>query len=431
MKWGEVHMLVEFKVTNFRSFKNETVLSMKANTRADDNEYFDFNTFETPVAISSNENRLIKSATIYGPNASGKSNVLKAIKYMRDAVMLSGAFDVMEHNEPFAFLSNNNANTKFEISFIEKEVYYEYYFSLKNNVIVEEKLYKKIERKTLVFERITDSIKISGVNAAIENIINVNKTVLFLTQAKSYSFGNASTDITNAFNWFSKLLIVFEEHRNLLTIYENKKYINQALDILKMADIGIEDFHVYKEKIEPVNSMSGKSFNIPYPTQILKENDSLNTIDIETYFNVYDENGNVSDRKPVFLLKDTGFHSEGTKRLLMYLGWILKALAEGDVILIDEIDSKLHFLLADYILRCFNSISKNLYNAQIICTAHNLLLMDGDIRRDEIYFTSKNVNGETILKSLAKFKGVLKKDLFSKNYLLGFYTELPNMREDF
>lgn len=424
-------MLVEFKVTNFRSFRNETILSMKANTRTDDNEYFDFNTFEVPLNISSNENRLIKTVTIYGTNASGKSNVLKAIKYMKDAVMLSATFDVIKNNEPFAFISPNNENTKFEISFIKNKVYYEYSFAIKDNVIVEEKLFKKNERKTMVFERTTNTIKISGVTATIENIINVNKTALFLTQAKSFSFGNPSVDITNAFEWFSKLIIVFEENSNLLTIYENEKYINQALDILKMADIGIEDFNVYKEKIEPINSSSGKSFNLSYPAQILKENDSFNTIDIETYFNVYDEHGNICGRKPIFLLKDTGFHSEGTKRLLMYLGWILKTLSEGHVILIDEIDSKLHFLLADYILRCFNSISKNLYDAQLICTAHNLLLMDGDIRRDEIYFTSKNKNGETILKSLAKFKGVLKKDLFSKNYLLGFYTELPNMKEDF
>lgn len=415
-------MLVEFKFSNFRSFKDETVLSMKANTRVDDDEYFEFNTFEVPSNLLPNENRLIKTATIYGPNASGKSNVLKALKYVKDVVLFSSAIDITKHNEPFAFLSSNDESSNFEISFIENDAYYEYFFSIKGGVIAEERLLKRVERKTLVFERKGDSLKISGVNSAVKNIINLNPTILFLTQAKSYSFGGASTDIAKAFNWFTKLIVVFEENKNLLTIYEDKKYIDRALDILKMADIGIEDFNVYKEKIDKPSE---------YSTEILKENDGYNSLDIETYFNVYDENGNIVGEKPIFLLKDAGFHSEGTKRLLMYLGWILKALDEGDVILIDELDSKMYFLLADYILRSFNSISKNLYNAQLISTAHNLLLMDGDIRRDEIYFTSKKKNGETILKSLAKFKGVLKKDLFSKNYLLGFYTELPNMKEDF
>ncbi len=415
-------MLVEFKFSNFRSFRDETVLSMKANTRADDDEYFEFNTFEVPSNLLPNENRLVKTATIYGPNASGKSNVLKALKYVKDVVLFSSAIDITKHNEPFAFLSSNDESSNFEISFIEKDIYYEYFFSIKEGEIVEERLFKRVERKTLVFERKENSLKVSGVNSAVKNIINLNPTILFLTQAKSYSLGGASLDIANVFNWFTKLIVVFEENKNLLTIYEDKKYIDRALDILKMADIGIEDFDVYKEKADKP---------LEYSTQILKENDGYNSLDIETYFNVYDKNGNIVGEKPIFLLKDAGFHSEGTKRLLMYLGWILKALDEGDVILIDELDSKMYFLLADYILRSFNSISKNIYNAQLISTAHNLLLMDGDIRRDEIYFTSKKKNGKTILKSLAKFKGVLKKDLFSKNYLLGFYTELPNMKEDF
>ncbi len=424
-------MLVEFKVTNFRSFKEETVLSMKASTRVDDNEFFELNTFEVLDNILPNENRLVKTATIYGTNASGKSNVIKAIKYMRDAVMLSGALDVLKHNEPFAFISPNNKETVFEMSFIENNIYYEYSFRIKDNIITNEKLYKRIERKTLVFERTNESVKIAGITAAVGNIIKVNPTILFLSQAKSYSLGSTSIDFNNAFNWFSKLIIVFEENRNLLTIYDNQKYITQALDILKMADIGIENFNVHKEKIESGNPSTIPTIDLSNPAQIMKENNVYNTIDIETYFNVYNELGEISGKKEVYLLKDIGFHSEGTKRLLMYLGWILKALNEGNVILIDEIDSKLHFLIADYILRSFNSISKNWYNAQLICTAHNLLLMDGDIRRDEIYFTSKMPNGETMLKCLAKFKGVLKKNLFSKNYLLGFYTELPNMKEEF
>ncbi len=421
-------MLIKFIVKNFRSFKDETELSMIASTRTDDNEFKELNTFEVDENLLPKENTLVKTATIYGPNASGKSNVLKALKYMKEAVIFSTALDIFNHNEPFAF-TNEILPTSFEIEFIKNNIFYNYSFSILNGNVLFEKLSKRVERLTTVFERNGNEIKISGASSTLKSLINILPNVLFLSQAKNYFLGNISNDIMNSLNWFSDLIVVFEEKQNLLTIYENPKYMNQALEILKMADIGIEDFKVYKEKIEP-DSSNVKIIDLSSPTQILKENETYNKIDIETKFNIFDNKGNVTDTKTVYLLKDIGFHSEGTKRLLMYLGWILKALDEGKVILIDELDSKLHFLIADYILKMFNSISKNLHNAQLISTAHNLLLMDGDIRRDEIMFVSKNYEGASYLKALSDYKGVLKKSLFSKNYLLGFYTELPNMRGD-
>ena len=130
------------------------------------------------------------------------------------------------------------------------------------------------------------------------------------------------------------------------------------------------------------------------------------------------------------LFKNRGFNSEGTERLLLYMGWILAALDNGYVLLIDEIDAKLHFLVTDYIIELFNSIDSNPNNAQLICTAHNIMLMDEDLRRDQIYFTSKNQYGESILTALSDYKNVRKSDLFSKKYLAGFYTKLPDMKHD-
>lgn len=108
---------------------------------------------------------------------------------------------------------------------------------------------------------------------------------------------------------------------------------------------------------------------------------------------------------------------------------MLAALDQGRVILIDEIDAKLHFLVADYLLKLFNSIDKNPKNAQLICTAHNVMLMDEDLRRDQIYFTSKDSVGESTLVSLSDYPNVRKNDLFSKKYLAGFYAQLPDMTE--
>ena len=163
--------------------------------------------------------------------------------------------------------------------------------------------------------------------------------------------------------------------------------------------------------------------------QLKQENENMYNIDLDTKFDVYNSKNKKVGERNVMLYKDKGFHSEGTTRLLCYLGWILAALDKGRVIFIDEIDSKLHFLVADYLIKMFNSIDKNTNNAQLICTAHNVMLMDEDLRRDQIYFISKNKYGVSELVSLADFKGVRKNDLFSKKYLAGFYSDLPNMNK--
>lgn len=152
---------------------------------------------------------------------------------------------------------------------------------------------------------------------------------------------------------------------------------------------------------------------------------------MQTDFDVYDEETKQPiAKKSIMLFKDRGFNSEGTERLLCYLGWMLAALDQGRVILIDEIDSKLHFLVADYLIKLFNSIDNNPKNAQLICTAHNVMLMDEDLRRDQIYFTSKDQYGESSLVALSDYKNVRKENLFSKRYLAGFYSKLPDMTRE-
>ena len=150
-----------------------------------------------------------------------------------------------------------------------------------------------------------------------------------------------------------------------------------------------------------------------------------------TKFDIYDvATKEVVSQKDIMLFKDRGFNSEGTERLLCYLGWMLAALDKGRVIFIDEIDAKLHFLVADYLIGLFNSIDNNFKNAQLVCTAHNVMLMDEDLRRDQIYFTSKDEYGESKLVALSDYKNVRKENLFSKRYLAGFYSKLPDMTRD-
>lgn len=429
-------MLINFRFENCRSFYYETNLSMQATA---DSTLSEINTFTVNEKVmDKGDNELLKSAVIFGGNASGKSNIMKAFTYMVNVVRLSSAqIPIVAGNEQFAFQADANQKPSlFEVEFIQNGIYYKYGFELAGGAVCHEWLYKREERLVKVFERTNGNIEIMGLPDQVINLIKIPAATLFV------SIGNHFNLVINRYLndvivWFSNNLIVFENMANSLDIYtmKNGKYKEQALDILKRADIGISDFEVVKDKIATVETQNDiLSLNTQMQInpaliagQIKAENESVYHIDVETDFDVYGENNEVVGRKPVMLFKENGFNSEGTVRLFCYLGWILAALDQGRTIFIDEIDAKLYFLVADYIIGLFNSIEHNPKNAQLICTAHNVMLMDEGLRRDQIYFTSKDKYGKSSLVSLSDYNGVRKNDLFSKRYLAGFYASLPDL----
>ena len=429
-------MLVNFRFKNFKSFYNENNLSLQATK---DNELEEINTFNVNETLfnKTEQHELLKSAIIFGSNASGKSNVIKGITYMYNAIRLSSAqqIDVIKNNETFAFYENaNNEISLYEVEIIQNNNLYKYGFTILQGKIEKEWLYKRNERTTIVFEREKNKLKITG-NELIQSLINIPETTLFLSIGSNFNL-SISNYLKDVLDWFNNIIIVFENNANSLDIYsvENQKYKNLAIEILKKADIGIQKMTVVKDKIASLQDLNSVlAFNMQFQSnpnkygQLKQENENMYNIDLDTQFNVYNNKNEKIATKDIMLFKDRGFHSEGTIRLLCYLGYILAALDKGKIIFIDEIDSKLHFLVTDYLLKMFNSIDKNPNNSQLICTAHNIMLMDDDLRRDQIYFTSKDEYGVSSLISLADYKGVRKKDLFSKKYLAGFYLKLPNL----
>ena len=429
-------MLVNFRFKNFKSFYNENNLSLQATK---DNELEEINTFNVNKTLfnKTEQPELLKSAIIFGSNASGKSNVIKGITYMYNAIRLSSAqqIDVIKNNETFAFYENaNNEISLYEVEIIQNNNLYKYGFTILQGKIEKEWLYKRSERTTIVFEREKNKLKLTG-NELIQSLINIPETTLFLSIGSNFNL-SISNYLKDVLDWFNNIIIVFENNANSLDIYsvENQKYKKLAIEILKKADIGIKNMTVVKDKIASLQDLNSVlAFNMQFQSnpnkygQLKQENENMYNIDLDTQFNVYNNKNEKIATKDIMLFKDKGFHSEGTIRLLCYLGYILAALDKGKIIFIDEIDSKLHFLVADYLLKMFNSIDKNPNNSQLICTAHNIMLMDDDLRRDQIYFTSKDEYGVSSLVSLADYKGVRKNDLFSKKYLAGFYLKLPNL----
>lgn len=428
-------MLVNFLFKNCRSFYQENIFSMQA---VKDTELREINTFSVDSKLMpKDENEFIKSAVIFGGNASGKSNVLKALAYMKNVLLMSASqFPIVATNETFAFYENaQNEESTYEVEIIQNATYYKYGFTLLKGGVKSEWLERRKERLTPVFKRIDNELEIIGLSKQATRLINISEKTLFLSVGNNFHLDIAPY-LNDVMQWFQNLLIVFENDANILDIYtmENGKYKEQALKILKLADIGIQDIRVKKDKVanmanfnDILNFNAQMQINPASFGQLKQEEKNLYNIDLETFFDVYDKKGKVKGKKDILLYKNAGFNSEGTARLLCYLGWILAALDQGRVIVIDEIDAKLHFLVADYIIKLFNSIDTNPKNAQLICTAHNVMLMDEDLRRDQIYFTSKDKYGESSLVSLSDYKNVRKTDLFSKRYLAGFYAKLPDM----
>ncbi len=430
-------MLINFRFKNCRSFYDEANLSMQATI---DKTRSELNTFSVNEgSLRKNDSELLKSVVVFGGNASGKSNIIKAFAYMVNVVRLSSAqLPIVPANEYYAFNTEAyKTPSLYEVEIIQNGIYYKYGFELLQGKVSREWLYKREERLIKVFDRNGSKLEIMSVSSQAINLIKIPEATLFLSSGNIFNLP-INRFLSDVMVWFANVLIVFENTANSLDIYtmENGKYKEKALEILKRADIGIADFSVIKDKVANVtNPQDVLNLNTQLQInpasllsgQIKAENENLYHIDVRTDFSIYDNDNNVVGTKNVMLFKENGFNSEGTVRLLCYMGWILAALDQGRTIFIDEIDSKLHFLVADYIIGMFNSIEDNPKNSQLICTAHNVLLMDDGMRRDQIYFTSKDRQGKSTLVSLADFNGVRKNDLFSKRYLAGFYASLPDL----
>ena len=253
-----------------------------------------------------------------------------------------------------------------------------------------------------IFERQKDNLDIESLKLKEIQMIKVPDNTLFLSIGNNFNL-KINEYLKDVLSFFSNLFVVFENNSNSFDIYslENGKYKEQALEILKKADIGIHDF------------------------SIVKENDSIKDIKID--YEIFDDEENIIGIKSSLLLGDMGFASTGTLRLFQILGFILSSLEQGKTIFIDDIDLNISNLMVDYLIHLFNSIKHNSKNAQLICTAENAFIMDQGLRRDQIYFTSKDILGKSSLISLAEYKGVRKNDLYSKRYLAGFYASIPNI----
>lgn len=429
-------MLIEFSVGNYRSFKDPVTLSMVAADISSKPEELDTNNrFQVTADVY-----LLTSAAIYGANASGKSNLIKALNFMRTFVLASSReTQTMDriNVDPF-MLSTATADQPsfFEIVFRVDEIQYRYGFEVtKQRVIGEWLYYLSSSRESTLFTRDKDDIQVSTrhFREGKELEEHTRDNALFLSVVAQFN-GKVATKLLK---WFGRLIIStgIQDHDFGFAVlrYEDSSYRDVIEQFIKRLDVGIAGFMFAKT---PVRSPE----NTPnFPPEIAEKwlafVDALRNsdkgaehfnIEIKTLHQRFDAEGQAKDYVPFELDQE----SDGTQRLFAFAEPILHALDKGCVLVIDEIDARIHPNLVIELLRLFNSPTTNPNHAQIIFTTHNTNLLSSQLlRRDQVWFIEKTRQGTSDLYSLVEYrtdgKRVRNDASFEKNYIEGRYGAIP------
>jgi len=433
-------MLKRFTIENFSSFKEENSLDFTAGRTESKQEHcFDFKKV-----------KILKSAVIYGANASGKSNLFKAIDYGKEIVLNN--LDNVDTYKKYFRLDNDSLNkaTKFEFEIEINNKFFSYGFSsiLHKKEITEEWLYEigKISPE-LIFERNNNIIEPGKLlkNKDIKHRFTIytedmknQSNKLFLSEIANKELEIKEVKIINEiYNWFEeKLIIIYPDtqYEELGTLRNNSSLTKTFKKYLSEFDTGVVDISSIEEDFE--NSLK----NIPdsLKKQIIKDitkNDVIGTLRTpdSQFLTIYKDDkdeikveklGLIHNKniKEIFELKD---ESDGTRRLFDLIPLISK-FSKDYTIIIDDFDRSLHPKLTKKFFELFYKLNNNIESkTQLIVTTHESTLLDQElVRRDEVWFVEKDKTGASNIFSLNQFK-VRYDSKIEKAYLLGRYGAIP------
>lgn len=397
-------MLYQFLFKNFKSYKDETIFDMRAEN---------INEFEESLLIDRNNEKILPVSVIYGPNAGGKSGLIEALVCMitmiikprlllikQDNKKQNRVFACYDDIKPYMFDDESkNKPTEFQIYFSTEISEYRYNLSILNNNIISESLYKrefKAKKPAKIFEREKGKISVGESLKKIDASINVNNNMPYLT---FLSITSNNEIIKDVIDWFENITAInygkniFERK---ITIYDNETK-KLFLSIIKAMDIDICDYRI-EEKGE--DNKQSKLFTKH------KNNNKEYEIDF-----IYE--------------------SEGTRKLFSLIPNIIDAMLNGGLVIIDELDAKLHPKLLKYIIMLFKNLDLNKKKAQLIFTSQDLTTMNNQVfRRDEIWFACKNDNKESEIYSLYEIRDENGEHIranapYNKQYLTGKYGADP------
>ena len=391
-------MLVQFMVKNVLSFKEETILDMTA--------IHAYKEHESNLIEIGYKEKFLRVASIYGANASGKSNLNVAMGCFQSIIVNSfnnveneSEKAISKHYVPFLF-SEESDNSEFQMVMILGKYEYRYGFEYNEDCIVTEWLYKKsmkTNRTITVFERTTEHV---AFGPSIRKECDVYKEQI-----------PGETLVLSFFNRLRLKNTVFQiVYREIMKIAvvpmefeKNKKNFRNVLP-------GVID-HEKEKLVRFLSAIDTGICDISYD----------NEEEEETYFYTYHVG---KDGK--FYQLDLWDESDGTIKSVMFFLWARSAISKHGVLFVDELNMKLHPLLLKFMIDLFYEPD---VSAQLIYTTHDTTLMDKKFfRRDQIWFVQKDENGYSELSSLSDFK-VRPDASFEKDYLAGVYGGIPFLKE--
>ncbi len=381
---------------------------------------------ENNVFVVDDDLKLLKSAAIYGANASGKSNLVEALNFMK-WFMINSSKETQSTEkinvERFRLSTyTENKPSFFEIVFLLDGKKYRYGFEANQDRVVSEWLFyvPKI-RETKLFERNFDTINFSGVYKAEGIQKKTRHNALFLSVSAQFNVEVAERILS----WLTRKLKITSglDDRGFLGYTVSCLVKNESRDeiiqLIKKLDLGIGEIKVEESEIT-INSLP-KDMPDEIKKLVIRSTEGKAT-SVHTVHTKFDDEGNYISTE-IFHLDDQ--ESEGTQKVFTMAGPLLDTLKNGKIIVIDEFDARLHPLISRAIVELFNSNKTNLNNAQLIFITHDTNLLSNKLfRRDQIWFTEKNRYGVTNLYSLAEYK--IRNDAsFESDYIKGRYGAIP------
>lgn len=435
-------MLIEFKFSNYRSFRDETVLSMEASG---------FNPLKKClIKYHSNHKRtnnplkIIPVAAIYGKNGGGKSNVIRAfwlaVQFIKNAQRTQHEKASIPVNSFLLNDSSASLPTSFDFTYVYNDIKYNYGFSATKNVVVEEHLYHWPKgQRALVFTRdyqnfhfVTNNLKIR--RELIAEAVAPNQLYFAIACTMNEQI------CINAMTWFRDCIYFSRDYADfpgqLLEYSNNPQMLKSISEYAKVADVGIEDmrFEIYDKEL----SVENVPDNLP---------DGIKIALIQFIKSLSDVSTDAEQKLRLGEVRATAFHkgintdgseaiytlqlpdeSDGTRRLMSLAPDIEKALACGGVLLVDELEKEIHPILVEYIVSKFQNPTSNPNHAQLIFTTHDTELLDMELlRKDQLYFVDKDrYTGSSSFYSISG-AGSPTGENMRKSYLIGKYGAIPEL----
>ncbi len=422
-------MLIEFSVENYRSFKDKATLSLLASSDK---------SLESNLIASKElgEHRALRSAVIYGANASGKTNLLFAIDFLRNMVLRSHQHQRGQKLNFTPFRLDKACLSKpsrFGVVFTNRGIKYQYSIALDAERIIEENLYSFPKgRRALVFSRRNTTDYVFTRDKKKQKFISDSTldNMLYLSSSTQHRYEETAP----AFDWFKDVLRTVIGTDNPEVLYFTIRLLNKSgkmkeavLRALTYADTGIDNVmaETRRVSVDELYRVVPPELRRVLLDSYKPESGPIEEFKVTTTHKVIGKDG--KETKAEFAWNE---ESEGTRRFFVLMGIWLDALQNGRVLIVDEIDVKLHVMLNDFLVRIFHDPTQNSSNAQLVVATHNTNLLDQNLfRRDQIWFLERNpYTGSSTVYSLLEFSPRKDKNL-QKGYLAGRYGAIPFVQD--